>query len=65
MSFDREKAAAAAFDWAMWHRIESLFQDGEGMRTADIAAKFGKSPCAIRRVIQTGRRLERFREVSA
>lgn len=52
---------AAAFDWREFDRYAALFADGLGLRTAAIAARFGVTPCRVRRVLLDGKRLEGWR----
>ena len=53
---------ARRFDWRAYDRYAELWQDGEGMPTPAIAARFGRSPCEVRRVLEQGARLERWRD---
>ena len=55
------KEEAAAFDWREFDRYAGLFADGLGLRTAAIAARFGVTPCRVRRVLLDGKRLEGWR----
>lgn len=60
MTYQQE---AAEFDWRRYDRYAALWKDGAGLTFAAIAARFGVPPCDVKRSIETGRRLARWRDV--
>ena len=52
---------AAAFDWLRYDRYAALWREGEGLAFAAIAARFGATPCDVKRTLENGRRLEGWR----
>lgn len=56
MTYDQE---AAAFNWKRWDAYRAMQAEGKSVGT--IAARFGKTPCDVRRLLENGARLEAWR----
>ena len=50
---------AARFDWHRWELYRELQRQGESVPR--IAARFGRTPCEVRRCLEDGARLENWR----